>query len=37
MNVILSDLTRERVRSTFMEDFRAFMEESVPENRREFD
>jgi hypothetical protein len=30
-------LTRERVRSTFMEDFRAFMEESVPENRREFD
>jgi hypothetical protein len=37
MDVILSDLTRERVRSTFMEDFRAFMEESVPENRREFD
>ena len=30
-------LSRERVRSTFMEDFRAFMEESVPENRREFD
>jgi len=37
MDVILSDLTRERVRSTFMEDFRAFMEESVLENRREFD
>ena len=33
----VSYLTRERVRSTFMEDFRAFMEESVPENRREFD
>jgi len=30
-------LSRERVRSTFMEDFRAFMEETVPENRREFD
>jgi len=30
-------LSRERVRSTFMEDFMAFMEESVPENRREFD
>ncbi len=30
-------LSRERVRSTFMEDFRAFMEESVPENRRSFD
>jgi len=30
-------LSRERVRSTFMEDFRAFMEEAVPENRREFD
>ena len=26
----------ERVRSTFMEDFRVFMEETVPENRREF-
>jgi len=37
MDVILSDLNRERDRSTFMEDFRAFMEESVPENRREFD
>jgi hypothetical protein len=33
----VSYLSRERVRSTFMEDFRAFMEESVPENRREFD
>src|SRR4030065_2462961 len=30
-------LSRERVRSTFMEDFRAFMEESVPENRRQFE
>ena len=30
-------LSRERVRSTFMEDFKAFMEETVPENRREFD
>ncbi|MEW6327683.1 MAG: DUF1828 domain-containing protein [Thermodesulfobacteriota bacterium] len=30
-------LSRERVRSTFMEDFRAFMEEAVPQNRREFD
>ncbi len=30
-------LTRERVRSTFMEDFRAFMEQTVPENRRQFD
>jgi hypothetical protein len=30
-------LSRERVRSTFMEDFKTFMEESVPENRREFD
>jgi len=29
-------LTRERVRSTFMEDFRAFMVETVPEERREF-
>lgn len=28
---------RERVRSTFMEDFRSFMEEKVPENRRKFD
>ena len=30
-------LSRERVRSTFIEDFRAFMEETVPLNRREFD
>src|SRR4030066_1258659 len=30
-------LSRERIRSTFMEDFRAFMEETVPANRREFD
>jgi hypothetical protein len=30
-------LSRERVRSTFMDDFRAFMEETVPVNRREFD
>lgn len=36
----ISDITylsRERVRSTFMEDFKAFMEESVPENRRTFE
>ena len=30
-------LSRERVKSTFMEDFRAFMEAHVPENRRSFD
>jgi len=30
-------LSRERVRSTFMEDFRMFMEERVPENRRKFE
>jgi hypothetical protein len=30
-------LSRERIRSTFMEDFRAFMEEAVPANQREFD
>ena len=30
-------LSRERVKSTFMEDFRAFMEEQVPETRRQFD
>jgi hypothetical protein len=30
-------LSRERVRSTFMEDFRTFMEETVPAKRREFD
>jgi len=29
-------LTRERVRSTFMEDFRSFMVETVAEERREF-
>ncbi|MCX5804687.1 MAG: DUF1828 domain-containing protein [Proteobacteria bacterium] len=33
----ISYLSRERVRSTFMEDFRAFMEETVPANRRDFD
>jgi hypothetical protein len=33
----ISYLSRERVRSTFMEDFRLFMEETVPENRRQFD
>ena len=33
----VSFLARERVRSTFMEDFRAFIEEKVPENRRHFD
>lgn len=30
-------LSRERVRSTFMEDFRALMSEAVPEERRTFD
>jgi hypothetical protein len=30
-------LSRERVRSTFMEDFRAFISETVPEHRRIFD
>ena len=30
-------LTRERVKSTFMEDFRSFMEATVPESRRAFD
>jgi hypothetical protein len=30
-------LSRERVKSTFMEDFREFMEAHVPENRRAFD
>lgn len=30
-------LSRERVRSTFLEDFRLFMEEAVPKNRRQFD
>jgi hypothetical protein len=33
----VSFLSRERVRSTFMEDFRTLMEESVPEDRRTFD
>ena len=33
----ISYLSRERVRSTFMDDFRALMEETLPENRREFD
>lgn len=33
----VSYLTRERVRSTFMEDFRAFIEETVTEDRHEFD
>jgi len=30
-------LTRERIRSTFMEDFRTYISEKVPENRRKFD
>lgn len=30
-------LSRERVRSTFMEDFREFLSEQVPESRRTFD
>lgn len=33
----ISFLSRERVRSTFMEDFRVLMSETVPENRRQFD
>lgn len=33
----VSFLSRERVRSTFMEDFRAVMEAAVPEGRRTFD
>ncbi len=33
----VSYLSRERVRSTFLEDFRSFMEATVPENRRAFD
>ncbi len=33
----ISYLSRERVRSTFMEDFRAFISEVVPEHRRTFD
>lgn len=30
-------LSRERVRSTFLEDFKSFLEERVPEDRRNFD
>jgi len=30
-------LTRERVRSTFMEDFRGLIEETIPDTRRTFD
>ena len=33
----MSYLSRERVKSTFIEDFKAFMEEAVPENRRDFE
>jgi len=33
----VSFLSRERVRSTFMEDFRTMLEKAVPENRRSFD
>jgi hypothetical protein len=33
----VSFLSRERVRSTFMDDFRAMMEEAVPKDRRTFD
>src|SRR3989304_3526440 len=33
----VSYLSRERVRSTFLEDFRTLMSETVPENRRMFD
>lgn len=33
----VSFLTRERVRSTFLEDFRAFLKEKIPEDRLEFD
>jgi hypothetical protein len=33
----ISFLSRERVRSTFIEDFRALITETVPENRRQFD
>jgi len=33
----VSYLSRERVRSTFMEDFRVFISETVPEHRRIFD
>ncbi len=30
-------LSRERVRSTFLDDFRSLVEETIPEGRREFD
>ncbi len=33
----ISYLSRERVRSTFMEDFKSFIEEHIPTNRRIFD
>ncbi|MEA3350366.1 MAG: DUF1828 domain-containing protein [Chloroflexota bacterium] len=33
----VSYLSRERIKSTFMEDFREFIEEQVPEERRRFD
>lgn len=33
----ISYLSRERVRSTFMEDFRVLITETVPESRRKFD
>jgi len=33
----VSFLSRERVRSTFLEDFRALMESAIPEDRRTFD
>lgn len=33
----ISFLSRERVRSTFMEDFRALMEETIPDSRLAFD
>lgn len=33
----VSYISRERVRSTFMEDFRVFMTEQVPESRRSFE
>lgn len=33
----VSYLTRERIRSTFMEDFRSLMEATIPDDRRVFD
>ena len=33
----VSYLTRERVRSTFLEDFKSLLEEKIPEDRRTFD